>query len=155
MKIPFVECMMCHEQIAVALMEHRVPVCVDCANDVGARLRVQARCDQMYEAITSAIAGLCTCTGDASCVCVDAERYHQVYMARMELRAPIPSSASPAEIQQAVQRKDKLNKQLLNTRKKNDRISEILRMHDDLATQINLLQTLELAQIMIGEVEHA
>lgn len=149
MKMPYVQCLVCSEMIAASLMQHRVPVCSDCALDVGASARVQARINLMYEQLTEAIAGLCTCTGDHTCTCVDAERYHQVWIAQQELRAPLPTHLAPAEMQQAVQRRDKLNRQLLNTRKKGDRISDIMRMRDDLNTQLSLLHTLELAQLAL------
>jgi hypothetical protein len=154
MKMPFVECMLCHEMIAAALMQHRVPVCADCARDVSAQARVQARINLLYQQLTDAIAGLCTCSGDAQCTCVDAERYHQVWIAQMQLRAPVPSSLSPAEKAQAMQQRDKLNRQLLNTRKKGDRISDIMRMRDSVDAQASLLNTLELAQLAL-EADHA
>jgi len=138
--MPFVQCLVCSEMIAAALMQHRVPVCSDCALDVGATARVQARIVFMYEQITEAMSAL---TDE------DADRYHQVWLAQCELSRPMSTRATPAEIQQAVQRRDKLNRQLLNTRKKGDAVSDIMRMRDDLNTQLSLLHTLELAQLAL------
>lgn len=137
MKMPYVQCMVCSEMIAAALMQRGVPVCEDCVSDVSAMARVQARVQQMYEAIVESMSAL---TDE------DADRYHQVWLAQCELSRPMRSNASPAEIQQAVQRRDKLNRQLLNTRKKGDAVSEIMRMRDDIQKQLGILAVLELVQ---------
>ena len=137
MKMPYVQCMVCSEMIAASLMQRGVPVCEDCVSDVSAMARVQARVQQMYEAIVESMSAL---TDE------DADRYHQVWLAQCELSRPMRSNVTPAEIQQAVQRRDKLNKQLLNTRKKGDAVSEIMRMRDDIQKQLGILAVLELVQ---------
>lgn len=136
MEMPFVQCLVCSEMIAASLMQHRVPVCGDCIQDVGTIARVQARIQQMYERIVETMSAL---TDE------DADRYHQVWLAQCELSRPMRANATPVEMQQAVIRRDKLNRQLLNTRKKGDAVSEVMRMRDDIQTQLALLHTLEIA----------
>jgi hypothetical protein len=137
MRAQYTQCQVCLEYFHVSEIISHVPICGACQADILVPDRLQKRIVHLYEELIKSIESLSD---------TDSERYHNVWVAQLELaRPPRYLSRHDDDIRAENNRRDLLHKKVRATLMKNDAVSACMKIAKDLKATLDIQRCVLLA----------